>query len=296
MITILGTGLLGSGFARAFLRKGHAVRVWNRTAERARLLAGEGADVVEDVAVAVRGVERVHLVLSDDAAVDTVLASAAPGFAAGVLVIDHSTTSPGGAIERTARWRERGITYVHAPVFMGPQSALDYSGLILVSGDREVVARVMPLLAPMTGKVVDVGPRVDQAAAFKLLGNWQLMAFLAGFTDLLALASAMDLTPSDVNGLFEHFDPGPSLVRRLKRVTDASDAPPSWELATARKDARLMQAEADRAGVELRMLPALATLMDEMIARGFGSSDWTVVAKPAISEQTVAATARVRDR
>lgn len=280
MITILGAGHLGAGFARAFLRKGHAVRVWNRTAERARPLAAEGAEVVDDVAVAVRGVERVHVVLSDDAAVDSVLASAAPGFAPGALVIDHSTTSPRGAIERTAQWRDRGITYVHAPVFMGPQSALDYSGLILVSGDREVVARVIPLLAPMTGEVVDAGPRVDQAAAFKLLGNLQLLAFLAGFADILALATAMDLTPSDVNALFEHFDPGPSLGRRLKRLTGATAAPASWELATARKDARLMQEEAERAGIELRMLPSLAERMDEMIARGFGSSDWTVVARP----------------
>jgi 3-hydroxyisobutyrate dehydrogenase len=280
MITILGTGLLGSAFARAFLRKGEAVRVWNRTAARARPLETYGAVVIEgDVAEAVRGVERVHLVLADDEAVDSVLAAAADGFTSGVLVFDHSTTSPRGAAERTARWRERGITYVHAPVFMGPQSALDYSGLILVSGDRDLVARVTPLLAPMTGKVVDAGPRVDQAAAFKLLGNLQLLAFVAGFADMLALARAMDITPAEVGKLFEHFDPGPSLVRRFKRIIDARDDEPTWDLAMARKDARLMQAEVERAGLDLRMVPPLAELMDEMIARGFGESDWTVVAR-----------------
>lgn len=282
MLTVLGTGLLGSGFARAFLRKGEAVRVWNRTAERARPLAVDGASVIEDIVEAVRGVHRVHLVLADDAAVDSVLAAAAPGFAPGVLVFDHSTTSPGGALERTARWHERNVTYVHAPVFMGPQSALDYSGLILVSGDRALVARVTPLLAPMTGKVVDVGPRVDQAAAFKLLGNLQLMAFTAGFADIIALAKAMNISPTEATTLFDHFDPGPSLVRRFKRITDGCYDQPSWDLAMARKDARLMQAEATRAGIELRMLPPLAHLMDEMIARGFGEADWTVVAKDLV--------------
>jgi 3-hydroxyisobutyrate dehydrogenase len=280
MITILGTGLLGSAFARALLRQGEAVRVWNRTAERARVLAAEGANVVESgVAEAVRGVARVHVVLADDEAVDSVLAAAAPGFASDVLVFDHSTTSPGGALERTRHWRERGVTYMHVPVFMGPQSALDRSGLMLVSGDRELVARVTPLLAPMTGKVVDVGPRVDQAAAFKLLGNLQLMAFTAGFADLIALAKAMNITPAEVNLLFEHFDPGPSLVRRFKRITNGSYDQPTWDLAMARKDALLMQAEAERAGIPLRMLPSLAHLMDEMIARGYGEADWTVVAK-----------------
>jgi 3-hydroxyisobutyrate dehydrogenase len=282
MITILGTGLLGSGFARAFMRKGHSLRVWNRTAQRARPLSAEGAIVVADPAEAVRGVERVHLVLADDEAVDCVLAAAAPGLAPGVLVLDHSTTSPGGACERTARWRERNVTYVHAPVFMGPQSALDYSGLILVSGDRSIVARVTPLLAPMTGKVVDVGPRVEQAAAFKLMGNLLMMSFIAGFADMLALAKAMNITPTEATTLFEHFDPGPSLARRFKRIAEARNGPPTWGLAMARKDARLMQAEADRAGMELRMLTPLAELMDVMLARGFGEADWTVVAKDLV--------------
>lgn len=283
MITLLGTGLLGSAFARAFLREGEAVRVWNRTSARARPLATDGATVIEGaVAEAVRGVERVHLVLADDAAVDSVLEAAAPGFAPGVLVLDHTTTSPQGAVDRTARWRARDVTYVHAPVFMGPQSALAHGGMILLSGDRELVARVTPLLAPMTGKVVDLGPRVDQAAAFKLLGNLMLLAFGAAFTDMLALASAMKISPAEVRTLFDHFDPGPSLARRFQRVTDARYDQPTWDLAMARKDARIMQAEADRAGLELRMLPGLAALMDEMLARGFGEADWTVIARDLV--------------
>jgi len=66
-----------------------------------------------------------------------------------------------------------------------------------VSGDRELVARVTPLLAPMTGKLIDLGTRVDRAAAFKLLGNLLLMAFTAGFTDIIALAKSMNLTPEE---------------------------------------------------------------------------------------------------
>lgn len=282
MITILGTGLLGSGFARALLRRRQRVRVWNRTIERAQPLAADGAEVVPDVTEAVRGIDRIHLVLSDDTAVDSVLAAAAQGLGPGTLVLDHTTTSPGGALERTARWRERGVTYLHAPVFMGPQNALDATGLMLVSGDRELVARVTPLLAPMTGKVVDLGPRVDRAAAFKLIGNLLLMAFTAGFTDMIALGKAMGIAPDEIGTLLQHFNPGASLPARFKRMTDAAYDQPSWDLAMARKDARLMQAEADRAGLALAILPELARRMDEMIARGYGEADWTVVAKDLV--------------
>lgn len=277
MITILGTGLLGSGFARALKKQGHEVRVWNRTPAKAAALAAEGITGIADAAEAVRGADRVHVVVSDDAAVDGVLAAAAAGFAPGTLVFDHSTTSPAGAAARTTSWRAKGITYVHAPVFMGPQNALESTGLMLVSGDRELVARVSPLLAPMTGKLVDLGPRVEQAAAFKLLGNLILMAFTAGFTDFLALAKALDVSPAEAGTLFEHFNPGLSLVNRYKRMTDRAYGEPSWALAMARKDARLMQEEAARTGLPLIMVQALAQLMDDKIAEGHAHADWTVV-------------------
>ncbi|MEO8752340.1 MAG: NAD(P)-binding domain-containing protein [Casimicrobiaceae bacterium] len=283
MITILGTGLLGSGFARALCGQGASVRVWNRSPDKARALAAVGAMPFGDAAQAVRGAERTHIVVSDDDAVDAVLAAAAAGLQPGALVIDHSTTSTAGACERTARWRERGVVYQHAPVFMGPQNAADSTGTMLISGDREVVVRVSPLLAPMTGKLVDLGPRVDAAAAHKLLGNLFLMALTAGLTDVLALAQAMRIPSADVATLFDHFNPGAAVPARIRRILDADFGHPSWELVMARKDARLMQAEADAADIALSMLPAFIARMDRAIAEGDAHADWTVVAKDFVA-------------
>ena len=282
MIALLGTGLLGSGFTRALRRRGEDVQVWNRTPERARLLEAEGARACATAAEAVHGATRVHIAVSDDVAVDAVLAAAAPALAPGVLVIDHTTTSTAGARARTAAWAARGVTYLHAPVFMGPQNALASTGLMLVSGDRAVIELARPQLEPMTGKLVDLGPRVDAAAAFKLLGNLFLMFLTSGFADLLALARAMDVPPAEAATLFEHFNPGGAAPARLGRMLEADWEHPSWELAMARKDARLIQAEADHAGVPLAVLPAIAARMDEVIAEGFGHADWTVLAKDAL--------------
>lgn len=274
MIALLGTGLLGSGFARALRRKGEPVQVWNRTLAKAKALEADGAVAFAEAADAVRGADRVHVVLSDDAAIDAVLAAAK--LAPGTLVIDHSTTSIAGAIARSAR---TDITYVHAPVFMGPQNAAESTGLMLVSGERSRLERVRPLLTPMTGKLVELGPRVDAAAAFKLMGNLFLMAFTAGCADMLGLAKALDVPPAEAASLFEHFNPGATIGARLKRMIEGSYTQPSWELAMARKDARLVQDEVDRAGVRLAVLPAIAARMDAVIAQGHGSSDWTVIAR-----------------
>jgi len=156
---------------------------------------------------------------------------------------------------------------------MGPQNAAAWTGLMLISGDSPTVERAKPLLAPMTGKLVDLGERVDAAAAFKLMGNLFLMAFTAGCADMLALAKAMGVPPQEAATLFDHFNPATTVGARMKRMTDAAFATPSWELAMARKDARLMQAEADHAGIALALLPAIAARMDTPAFSVFGPSE-----------------------
>ncbi|MBX3215249.1 MAG: NAD(P)-dependent oxidoreductase [Labilithrix sp.] len=282
MVTFFGTGLLGSGFVRALLRRGETVHVWNRTADKARALEADGAQVFDDPAAAVEGAERVHLSLSDDASVDAVLERASPGLGRDALLVDHTTTSASGTAARVARWNERGHRLVHAPVFMGPKNALDATGLMLVSGERTRVEAARPHLERMTGKLVDLGERVDAAAGFKLLGNLFLMFVTSGLAELFTLARAMDVDPRTAASLFEHFNPGLTLGARIDRMLAADWSKASWELAMARKDARLMVEEASRSDVSLAVLPAIAARMDELVAAGYGKSDWTVLAKDAL--------------
>lgn len=279
MIAFFGMGMLGSGFTRALRRRGEDVQVWNRTHAKAKALEAHGARAFEAPEDAARGAERIHLSLSDDAAVDDVLERARPGFSANVVIVDHTTTSATGTRERAACWKERGIAFVHAPVFMGPQNALDSTGLMLVSGDPAQVEVLRPALAAMTGKLEFLGPRLEEAAAFKLLGNLFLMFLTTGLADLLGLAKAMGIAPAEASKLFDMFNPGATVGARMKRMTDAKFSEPSWELSMARKDARLMLEEAERAHVALAVLPTIAARMDAVIAKGHGGDDWTVLGK-----------------
>jgi 3-hydroxyisobutyrate dehydrogenase len=101
---------------------------------------------------------------------------------------------------------------------------------------------------------------------------------------VFTLAKAVGVQPSDAAALFETFNPGATVSARAKRMLDARFAEPSWELAMARKDARLMLEEAALRGAELPVLPAIAALMDQWIARGHGQDDWTVIAKDAVGK------------
>jgi len=282
MIAFFGMGLLGSGFVRAALRRGEEVHVWNRTATKAKALEADGAKAFAEPADAARGATRIHLALSDDAAVDEVLERAQPGYAPGVVIVDHTTTSPTGTRARAERWSGQGFEFQHAPVFMGPQNALESTGLMLASGDAARVERLRPALEKMTGKLVYFGPEPERAASFKLFGNLFLMFMTAGVAEMLTLAKALDVKPEDAAALFDVFNPGTSVGARAKRMVAADFANPSWELAMARKDARLMLEEGSRHGAPLPMLPAIAATMDRFLERGHAHDDWTVIAKDAV--------------
>ncbi|MEZ4302014.1 MAG: NAD(P)-dependent oxidoreductase [Polyangiaceae bacterium] len=289
MIAFFGMGLLGSNFVRAGIRRGETLHVWNRTESRARALEADGAKVFADPAEAVRGAERLHLTLSDDAAVDAVLEAARSGFSEGLTIVDHTTTSPTETRARVAKWQERGVAFLHAPVFMGPMNALQSTGVMLASGDPALVERLTPVLEKMTGRFVPLGPEPERAAAFKLFGNLFLMFMTAGVAEMLTLAKALGVKAEEAVTLFNAFNPGATLDWRVKRVMAAEFDKPSWELSMARKDARIMIEEGERHGVPLEMLPAIAAQMDRFIAQGLGHNDWTVIAKDALSPKNPAA-------
>lgn len=282
MIAFYGMGLLGSNFTRALVERGETVHVWNRTASRAKALEPEGAVAFDHPADAARGAQRVHLTLSDDDAVDEVLESARPGFEEGVIVVDHTTTSPTGALDRVKRWADRGIAYQHAPVFMGPQNARHGTGFMLVSGDRARYDALEPELSKMTGKLVYLGPEPERAAQFKLLGNLFLLAMTSGLVDFLSLAKAMGVEPAEAASLFDWLTMPNTVPSRIKGMIKGEFGSPSWELVMARKDARLMMEAAERGSTTLTTIPAVANTMDRWIAAGHGHEDWTVMAKEVV--------------
>ncbi|HTX02425.1 MAG TPA: NAD(P)-dependent oxidoreductase [Candidatus Acidoferrales bacterium] len=286
-IALFGTGRLGSGMAERWLKGGNTVCVWNRTAGKARALEAFGAKAFEDPLAALEGADIVHIIVSDDAAVDGLLDRIVERIPRGTLVIDHTTTSPAGAAARSARGDKAGIEFLHAPVFMSPQAVREGTGLMLVCGPAERVKKAGDHLKKMTGEVWNVGEDPRHAAAFKLFGNAMIVTIVSGLSDVYAMARSVGVDPRDAHSLFSHFKASNSIDIRGKKMA-AGDFAPSFELTMARKDVRLMNEMADRGDVELHILPAIAERIDELIAKGLGDRDLGVMAIDAVSEAAVA--------
>src|SRR3954454_11996097 len=169
-VAVLGTGIMGAPMARNLLKAGFQVRVWNRTPDKARVLAAEGADLAETPADAVREAAFVITMLTDAAAVLAVMGQAAESVPDGAVWLQTSMVGRDG--ERVARFAEdHGITFVDCPVIGTRETARLGRLVVLASGSGDALDRPQPVFDAIGSKTVRLEPDVSGASRVKRVAN-----------------------------------------------------------------------------------------------------------------------------
>lgn len=281
-IAFLGTGLLGGAFAEAAAKRGDTVTAWNRSPDKVHALAQFGVIAAASPAEAVRNALRVHIVLRDDAVVDEVLMAARAGLSPDAIIIDHTTTLPTRTAARADRLNAEGVKYLHCPVFMGPPAARNAQGTMMAAGPKMLFESVKADLAKMTGRLEYMGERADLAAVNKLFGNAMIIGVAAVLADVFTMAQASNVSAEDAIRLLGFIDLNAIVAGRGMNMAKGNFTP-SFELAMARKDVRLMlETTGDR---PMAALPSVAARMDQLIAAGHGAEDCSVLGIDAVQRR-----------
>src|SRR5207253_5202076 len=138
-------------------KAGFGLRVYNRTAEKARPLLEQGARLARSPAEAAEPGGVVVTMVSDDRAVEE-LTCGSNGFLGRLgngVHLSMSTIAPGTARRLAVLHREKGSRYVASPVFGKPQVAAEAKLWVVTSGDATARARVRPLQEAMSQGVFD---------------------------------------------------------------------------------------------------------------------------------------------
>src|SRR3954447_19339839 len=134
-VAFLGLGNMGLPMARNLVKAGHDVTVWNRTQPRAEQV--EGAKVSETPGESVRDADAAFTMLSDDAALESVvfgengILQALPRNA---VHISSSTISVALSQRLSEQHRAHGHHYVAAPVFGRPEAAEQAKLFVVAAG------------------------------------------------------------------------------------------------------------------------------------------------------------------
>jgi 3-hydroxyisobutyrate dehydrogenase-like beta-hydroxyacid dehydrogenase len=189
-IGFIGLGSMGLAMATHLVKAGFGLRVYNRTAEKARPLLELGACLARSPEEAASPGGVVVTMVSDDRAVEEVTLGAT-GFLGRLgdgVHLSMSTIAP-----RTARrladlhW-QRGASYVASPVFGKPQVAAEAKLWIATSGHAAARTRVRPLQEAMGQRVFEFGDEPGAANVIKLAGNFMLGAAIEAMAEAFTLA------------------------------------------------------------------------------------------------------------
>ncbi len=168
-VAVLGTGIMGAPMVRNLLKAGFQVRVWNRTREKARVLAAEGAELAETPADAVREAAFVITMLTDTAAVLAVMRQAAESVPDGAVWLQTSMDTDVECLAGLAK--DHGITFVNSPVIGTRETAKLGRLVVLASGPGDALDRAQPIFDAIGSKTVTLEPEAGGASRMKLVAT-----------------------------------------------------------------------------------------------------------------------------
>jgi 3-hydroxyisobutyrate dehydrogenase len=186
-VAVLGTGVMGAPMARNLLKGGFHVRVWNRTLDKARVLAAEGADLAETPADAVREAAFVIAMLTDTAAVLAVMGQAAESVPDGAVWLQTSMDTDAKCVAGLAE--AHGITFVHCPALGTRETATQGRLVVLASGRGDALDRAQPIFDAIGSKTVRLDPDAGRANRMRLVANAWTVAFVETFRSQLRRAA-----------------------------------------------------------------------------------------------------------
>jgi len=149
-VAFLGLGVMGYPMARHLKTKGHEVTVYNRTASKADGWVSEhGGRAAKTPREAAEGQEIVFACVGNDDDLRQVTMGpdgAFSGMSAGAIFVDHTTASAEVARELDAAAREKGFSFIDAPVSGGQAGAENGVLTVMCGGDADVYARAEPAI------------------------------------------------------------------------------------------------------------------------------------------------------
>lgn len=276
-VTVLGTGIMGAGMARNLVRAGFDVTVWNRTADRARPLADDGATVAEDPAAAVDGADVVLTMLFDADAVSEVMTAAAPGLRPDTLWVQSSTVGL-AATDRLAELAERhGVAFLDAPVLGTRQPAEQGTLTVLAAGPQGLRERATPVLDAIGARTLWVGERPGDGHRLKLTANAWVLSITTATAQSIALAEQLGLDPQQFLDVIagSPTDSSYAQVKGKNMITGALG--PAFGLGGALKDAGLILAAIRDAGVDERLMLAVHAQFAAAAEAGHAGEDMAAV-------------------
>jgi 3-hydroxyisobutyrate dehydrogenase len=269
----IGLGAMGAPMALNLKRAGVLVAVWNRTRERGdQFAADHDVPLAEDVADLARRCEVLVSCVSDDAALEEVVAQAVPGLQAGSVWVDTSTVSVATVRALADRLASRETAFLDAPVSGGVEGARKGSLVMMAGGDEPVLERVRPVLQVLARRIEFFG-RVGSGQAAKAVNQLMAAGINQAVSEALAFGEALGLPMERVAALLAEGAAGSWMLQHRGASMVRGDYAPGFRLALHEKDLQLCRQLADEFQVHLPLVEMTLVHYRRLQQAGHGDED-----------------------
>jgi 3-hydroxyisobutyrate dehydrogenase len=262
-IAFVGLGVMGWPMARHLAAAGHDLRLYNRTAEKARRFAAAyGGRPAASPAEAAQGADALITCVGNDDDVSEVTTGPDGGFQAlapGALFIDHSTVS--ARLARTLAEGAPHLLCVDAPVSGGQAGAEAGQLAVMCGGSEAAVDAARPIIEAYGRRIVRIGPPGHGQMA-KMANQIAIAGVVQGLSEALHFALRAGL---DTDALIDAIGKGAAqswqMDNRAKTMVEGRfDF--GFAVDLMRKDLGLVLEEARAVGASL----PVAALVDQFYA------------------------------
>ena len=141
------------------------------------------------------------------------------------------------------------------------------------------------MLDAFSRQVVEIGPHAEQAAAWKLAGNFLISSIIESLGEAFALLRRHEIDPKafldTVNGgLFK----SPTYETYGTIMAERRYSPAGFAMPLGLKDLRLVLQAADAAGVTMPLASLVHDRLLTAMARGKQDLDWSAIAELAAED------------
>ena len=264
---------MGFPMAKNLLKSGYNLKAFNRSQDKAERLKEFGAVISTSIKEVVINSDVIITMLTDDTAVDKVMASEefVENIKTNATVIDMSSVNPVLTIKYSKILKDKNINYLDAPVSGGTIGAEDATLAIMVGGDEETFKNCYELLKKM-GNPTLVGP-VSSGQISKLANQIIVGVTIGAVAEAVTLCEKSGTNPIKmIEALSGGWADSKILQTHGKRMID-KDFTPKGKTTTQLKDMTNIINAGKAVETHLPISSLIKEMYKDLVADGHGNTD-----------------------
>ncbi len=267
VIGFVGVGLMGHGMAKNVVENGYDLLVTaHRKREAVDDLVKRGAREVENVEAMAAEADIIFLCVTGSPQVEDNVSRIMAVMKPGLIVVDTSTAEPASTRALAEKMNAAGGALVDGPLSRTPAHAWSGELSSFLSGPKDVLAKVRPVVETYTAAIIDVSENVGDAHSMKLVNNLVSLGYVALWSECYATLGKLGVAP----GVFREAIRNSGMVcgnfeNYSKYICDGDPNGHKFSLSNGHKDMTYYKAMAEQLSADRPMSAATLALLSRAI-------------------------------